>query len=1313
MAPISACRLFAEITMKLLLASILLLVWISPASAQPQADHEQLRAGMWERILARLEALPDRWNRLPVPAVPVSGRSVKDVFDTATEAEGRAAYALISRLVQTAPAARAQILVQERQQRNLSELDLWFPLFLASTEQVRDLDAAGLTVEAWLDLAEQLGRRDVLLGAAWAALNLAKFRLPPARLAGVAEKWLSLPSGPNDTLGAALVHEVYGEILFKLDRNQEACDAYRKARRLYQAAHFHRGEGSTWFGEAEVLAHLGQREEALKAYRQARALFVAAGDKGGQGSTWRGEADILVRSGARESALKAYQRARTLLVDVDDKIGQGYTWMGEADIRTLQGRHEDALMACRQARTLFAAMKDEHGQGCAWECEAFVLLRLGQAENALAAYRQARDLFVAVDDKQGQGNTWDGEADALSDLGQPESALAAYRQARILFVATESKSSEGHAWVGEANVLFSQGQIEAALAAHRQARVRFSTVRDKQGQGSTWLGEARVLFRQGKNNEARAAYSQARKLFLAVQDMDGQGRTWDGEADVLLRVGQPDEALKAYRQARKLFLAVGNKKGQGYTWQGEAAVFFRLVQMDEALAAYRQAKALFVAVGDKEGEGSAWRGEADVLVGLGRNADALNAYWQAQKLCAAVGDQMGEGNAWRGVADVLFRLDQTEEALEAYLKARELVTAVSDKLGQGNAWKGIGKVLMKLRQPMLALIAVRHARTMSTAIDDKQGQGNTWQDEANILFIVGQREAALEAHRRARAMFVAIGDKLGEEGTWRDEAEVLFRLELLGPALSAAATAARLSKGMRIVPNEMIARSLGARILLARGHELEAVRWADDALALLRRWRQNGVADLDRTMMSDWTEPYEVLVPLLVRHRVPAVERALMLAEEAHAPVFLDLLAAGNRRPDNIEDASLIEERKRLQHRLGEIDRALAGTIAPGERQKFRYEREAVDALLEINGLMLLVASGSIFVNGAPIDIRARATLVEQTGPILLYYVAEEETVAFLLQPGQRAPIVRRINLSRHQLQSEVRALRHALSNPPLETGGASRQRTFFDQLVAPFSDALAETRGLTIIPHGPLHELPFEALLVDDKTALFERWHVSIAPSLSALHAVRERRTKRKPAPNDIVFVGIGGGTGLTLSGPTVEEVGAGFGAAVQIVQPGPGSHPAYLQHAPRARHLLVATHGTHVAQSRSGHLELTAAEGHPTPLTASEIAQNPLRAELVTLAACETARGEAMSSDERLDLTRAFLIAGADAVLATRWKVPATEETRLFLIDFYQALRQGGPGGTPMRKDEALTEARRRSRQRSDDAQLWAAWVLVGDAR
>ncbi len=150
------------------------------------------------------------------------------------------------------------------------------------------------------------------------------------------------------------------------------------------------------------------------------------------------------------------------------------------------------------------------------------------------------------------------------------------------------------------------------------------------------------------------------------------------------------------------------------------------------------------------------------------------------------------------------------------------------------------------------------------------------------------------------------------------------------------------------------------------------------------------------------------------------------------------------------------------------------------------------------------------------------------------------------------------------------------------------------------------------------------------------------------------------------------------------------------------------------RARHLLIASQATLTPGSRRlTYIEIEPSDAHDNRLTAAEIANLPLDAELVTLAACSTGAARALLSDERLDLTRAFLVAGTAAVLATRWKIPDDEPTSSFLKDFYRLYRQGDAEGRGLRKDQALTEARRLSRGRGDPAQVWAAWVLVGDAR
>jgi CHAT domain-containing protein len=60
-----------------------------------------------------------------------------------------------------------------------------------------------------------------------------------------------------------------------------------------------------------------------------------------------------------------------------------------------------------------------------------------------------------------------------------------------------------------------------------------------------------------------------------------------------------------------------------------------------------------------------------------------------------------------------------------------------------------------------------------------------------------------------------------------------------------------------------------------------------------------------------------------------------------------------------------------------------------------------------------------------------------------------------------------------------------------------------------------------------------------------------------------------------------------------------------------------------------------------------------------------------LVTLAACETALGEARASEGVMGLRRGFVQAGAHNVLLTLWQV-GDEESARFMADFYAAVAE-----------------------------------------
>ncbi|MES1243877.1 MAG: CHAT domain-containing tetratricopeptide repeat protein [Acidobacteriota bacterium] len=944
-----------------------LLLWAGPAA--PMASDTSLG-----RLAALLDSIPKRWATLPPPAVPVSGLLAEEVLASTTGKQQEESRRWLSRLDATPPAERPALIRAELRERPPREADLWLPGFIVQTQQVEDLDAAAATLVAWMEWAEALGRKDVLLAASASAVNVLRIREGAAVVAPILDAWLALPVAPGTQ----------------------------------------QGRGSLQQARGTALLRLGESGEALAAYRGARQLFVSIGGRIGQANAWRGEADVLLFQGERRKALDAYRSARRIYLELDYPIGQGNTWKGEADI----------------------------------------------------------------------------------------------------------------------------------------------------------------LFLRGENQKALAAYRTARGLFAAGRSLLGQGSSWKGEADVLAFLGESQEALEAYRNARRFFVAIGDELGQGNTSEREATVLFLLGEHRQALASYRDAQRLFQAVGYRLGEASVRKGEADALFRLGEDGEALAAYREARRLCTLNRDRRGEAGAWKGEADVLFLQGEDGEALAAYRQARERFQLAGDDSGLGDTWLG----------------------------------------EARLLRQAGDWRRAEEAARAALAQY----------------------------------------RGADSLPNQVSAQLFVAEARAYAGDAQAAAESAGAAVRLHSQWRRTWVADRDRVRQDTTiSRAYDILVPFRAQQAGQEAE-ALRLAEEARSRVLLDLLVSGPGRGANVS--------------------AVVSETPPLEAAA----------------------------------IRALTSGTAGTGPLLVYYAADREVWGFLVLPGEI--VVRKIALSWEELGPEIRGLAHDLANPLYEPLSAARARRLWDLLIAPFAGRIPEGGPLVLVPHRALHELPFEALLDPGGRRLFERWQISVAPSASALAFAA--RGHRAPAPGDS-FVGFSAGRGLILPGPEVAEIAGFFGAggAGQAM----ARYGSYRESVARARQVLIATRGVHEEGSGTGtYLEIEPTpELHDNRLTADEIAEVPLSAELVTLAACDTSYGHALLSDERLDLTRSFLIARAAAVLAARWKVPEDAATSRFLADFYRAYRQGGPGGAGLRKDEALTEARRRSRERGDPAQLWAAWVLVGDAR
>ncbi|MBN2070185.1 MAG: CHAT domain-containing protein [Candidatus Krumholzibacteriota bacterium] len=129
---------------------------------------------------------------------------------------------------------------------------------------------------------------------------------------------------------------------------------------------------------------------------------------------------------------------------------------------------------------------------------------------------------------------------------------------------------------------------------------------------------------------------------------------------------------------------------------------------------------------------------------------------------------------------------------------------------------------------------------------------------------------------------------------------------------------------------------------------------------------------------------------------------------------------------------------------------------------------------------------------------------------------------------------------------------------------------------------------------------------------------------------------------------------------------------------------------------------------------------------VTAKEIIQDwKLKADLVTLSACETGLGKRVGGEGYIGLSHAFFRAGARSLIVSLWKVD-DRATALLMRRFYGNLWEGnlkkhhGHGKKSMSKAEALQEAKEWLRNYNDQVQnrpfdhpyFWSAFVLIGES-
>jgi CHAT domain-containing protein len=290
-----------------------------------------------------------------------------------------------------------------------------------------------------------------------------------------------------------------------------------------------------------------------------------------------------------------------------------------------------------------------------------------------------------------------------------------------------------------------------------------------------------------------------------------------------------------------------------------------------------------------------------------------------------------------------------------------------------------------------------------------------------------------------------------------------------------------------------------------------------------------------------------------------------------------------------------------------------------------------------------------------------------------------------------------------------------------------SYQRTA-QLLITPIVDLLPQTLGARVIfiPHRSLFLVPFAALPVPGGKRLIEQYTISEAPSLQVLALQAQQKQSASFKPRRPLIVGNPTMPSLPPRlGESPIQLAALPGAGVEAQKIAQLLHTTALtgegalesvvvKQMPQADFIHFATHGLidelnyldmvvpgaiALAPERPYQADIKAPDGL---LTANEILDLKLQADLVVLSACNTGKGK-ITGDGVIGLSRALMTAGVPTVVVSLWSVPDAPTADL-MVAFYEALQHNPDKAT------ALRQAMLKTMQIYDDPTDWAAFVMMG---
>ena len=860
----------------------------------------------------------------------------------------------------------------------------------------------------------------------------------------------------------------------------------------------------------------------------------------------------------------------------------------------------------------------------------------------------------------------------------PETETA-LRATLVLSVSRKNRCAEALATYG-LGLLTKRNNIAAATGLFHQAETAFREVHSDSGLAHTHFELASLSSKVKPQTEVTAAFT------TAAAELEKTGAHLDALSARLQAIDLSNS--DAYTELAKLAdeahtLHATSLEARANQIRGDSE--FTHGQYDQAMLHYQRSDALYMAcLCDPE----------------------QRAYLQTS---------MGRLERLQG---------RPESAIPHYRLALHLQNLSRDQSYVPQTLNAISVAYESMHRYQKAIVYLQQALTVAHAIHSQPFIDFLEANLGYLYYQAGQPRRGLPLLEHAASNFTNDYQRCSRYDQLSEIYRALGQLGDAESSITSAIAACERNKDNRSLADSLETR---ARIRMLRGELDDALADAQHALAITEEISSHLVPeDAHKRGYNEQTiNIYATTVSILTRMgRYP---EALEVTEQSRSRAFLDLLSSSHATLPGSTTSTRLSLVK-------------ASTQLSSTRGNSPASPSSTDLLLQ---------SESHVPSMQTPEIIATAERLHST--ILAYWLSKDSLSIWVIRPNSPVfGITQPIKAS--QLEALVRSTNpyttettrglctrgtHTLSLAPTPSSTELNPwRSLYQILIAPIASHLHQEPGalLTIIPHGPLFQLPFAALIDSHNHYLIERYALHTVPAAGLLRYTEKNEAAASQLTPHFVFVAnpqhlpqIPNSSPLAKlpgSAAEVEAIARTLPSTQVTLLEGSQANAANLEAAiPTATVLHFATHAIVSGTDPFG--SFLALDQPPSSnktdglLTTSSIYSLHLHTQMVVLSACRTGLGP-VSADGVAGLSRAFFYAGSASVLTTLWDV-ADQPTATLMPLFYQGLNQGQSRATALRNAQlALISDLRHHRVKVSFAgtqtplpekpAFWAAFSLSG---